>query len=423
MDLSPVEMGRFRLIEGVFRDCCLKWGYGEVRTPTLEYLHLFTSTGTLTPGKLGKVYSFLDWDGWSGERVVLRPDGTIPIARLYIDSMGERVAKLFYVTNVFIFEATGKKTRERWQCGTELIGVSSPAADVELMTLALEVLRKLRLENIELRLSHIGLLKALLQKFELSDEQQTRIFDQILDGDREALAGITPTRPELGELLSLLLDLKGKSSGFLRNLQTLLNDNLPELKPHIDDFINIVDLLEALGCDYQIDIASARGFEYYTGIVFQFFKDEERIGGGGRYDVLIPLMGGGDIPASGFALYLDRLMNLVKPELKANSQRVLIRIEPTEIEALKESFNIASSLREAGYMAELNLGKQELADFRWLLDIRGKAPLFVLTDQVKQKRFEFRTINEAVDILGGEKMHLLPGVEALQEKDTKSKQT
>ena len=423
MDLSPVEMGRFRLIEGVFRDCCLKWGYGEVRTPTLEYLHLFTSTGTLTPGKLGKVYSFLDWDGWSGERVVLRPDGTIPIARLYIDSMGERVAKLFYVTNVFIFEATGKKTRERWQCGTELIGVSSPAADVELMTLALEVLRKLRLENIELRLSHIGLLKALLQKFELSDEQQTRIFDQILDGDREALAGITPTRPELGELLSLLLDLKGKSSGFLRNLQTLLNDNLPELKPHIDDFINIVDLLEALGCNYEIDIASARGFEYYTGIVFQFFKDEERIGGGGRYDVLIPLMGGGDIPASGFALYLDRLMNLVKPELKANSQRVLIRIEPTEIEALKESFNIASSLREAGYMAELNLGKQELADFRWLLDIRGKAPLFVLTDQVKQKRFEFRTINEAVDILGGEKMHLLPGVEALQEKDTKSKQT
>ena len=393
---------RFRLIEGVFRDCCLKWGYGEVRTPTLEYLHLFTATGTLTPGKLGKVYSFLDWDGWSGERVVLKPDGTIPIARLYIDSMGEKVAKLFYVTNVFIFEATGKKTRERWQCGVELIGVSSPTADVEMMTLALEVLRKLRLENIELRLSHIGLLKALLQKFGLSDEQQTRIFDQILDGDREALARITPTKPELQELLSLLLDLKGKSSGFLRNLQTLLNNNLPELKPHIADFINIVDLLEALGCNYQIDIASARGFEYYTGVVFQFFKDEERVGGGGRYDALLPLMGGGSIPASGFALYLDRLMNLVKPELPANSQRVLIKTKLRGVEALKESFNIASSLREAGYVAELDLGGQEPASFRWLFNIQSKAPLFVLTDQVKQKRFELRTINEAVDILGGE---------------------
>jgi len=401
-DLSPEEMVRFRLIEGVFRDCCLKWGYGEVRTPTLEYLHLFTSTGTLTPGKLGKVYSFLDWDGWSGERVVLKPDGTIPIARLYIDSMGEKVAKLFYVTNVFIFEATGKKTRERWQCGVELIGVSSPTADVEMMTLALEVLRKLRLENIELRLSHIGLLKALLQKFGLSDEQQTRIFDQILDGDREALAGITPAKPELQELLSLLLDLKGKSSGFLRNLQTLLNNNLPELKPHIADFINIIDLLEALGCNYQIDIASARGFEYYTGVVFQFFKDEERVGGGGRYDALLPLMGGGSIPASGFALYLDRLMNLVKPELPANSQRVLIKTKPRGVEALKESFNIASSLREAGYAVELDLGGQEPASFRWLFDIQSKAPLFVLTDQVKQKRFELRTINEAVDILGGE---------------------
>ena len=113
-DLSPEEMARFRLIEGEFRDCCLKRGYEEIRTPTLEYLHLFTSTGTLTPSRLNKVYSFLDWDGWSGERVVLRPDGTIPVARLYIDSMEEReLAKLFYVANVFVFEETGKETRER----------------------------------------------------------------------------------------------------------------------------------------------------------------------------------------------------------------------------------------------------------------------------------------------------------------------
>ena len=115
-DLSPEEMRRFRLIEGTFRDCCLKAGYEEVRTPTVEYLHLFTATGTLTPGTLRRVYSFLDWDGWSGERVVLRPDGTIPVARLYIDAMKKaELAKLFYITNVFIFEETGTKTRERWQ--------------------------------------------------------------------------------------------------------------------------------------------------------------------------------------------------------------------------------------------------------------------------------------------------------------------
>src|SRR3972149_3988967 len=97
-DLSPEDMRRFRLIEGIFRESCLNWGYEEVRTPTLEYLHLFTSTGTLTTGQLSNVYSFLDWDGWSGERVVLRPDGTIPIARMYIDNLEEeRLAKLCYV--------------------------------------------------------------------------------------------------------------------------------------------------------------------------------------------------------------------------------------------------------------------------------------------------------------------------------------
>ena len=142
-DLSPAEMARFRFVEDVFKDCCLKWGYQEIRTPSLEYLYLFTSAGTLTPGMLGRVYSFLDWDGWSGERVVLKPDGTIPAARFYIESIKEGLSRLFYVTNIFIFEETGRKSRERWQCGAELIGVNSVLSDVELVTLALDVLDRL----------------------------------------------------------------------------------------------------------------------------------------------------------------------------------------------------------------------------------------------------------------------------------------
>jgi len=394
-------MAGFRLIEGIFRDCCLKWGYQEVRTPTLEYLHLFTSVGTLTPGRLGKVYSFLDWNGWSGERVVLRPDGTIPIARLYIDSMEEEeLAKLFYVANVFIFEATGKKTRERWQCGAELIGAGSPLADVELVMLALEVLKRLKLDGIELKLSHAGLIKALLVKLELSPEEQTRVFDRLLDGDMEALAEVKPDRPELGKTLLPLLDLKGKSSSSLKHLKTLSAPDLTQLQPYIDDFINIAELLEAVGCDYQIDLASGRGFEYYTGVIFQIFQDEESIGGGGRYDALIPLMGGKDIPASGFALYLDRLMNLVKPAALAEppGQRILIRAQP---EAVKDGFSTAERLREAGYRAEFYLGAQAEADFDWTLDVQSKAPKFILTDQAKRKRFEAQTINQVLKLLKG----------------------
>ena len=400
-DLSPQEMTRFRLIEGAFRDCCLKWGYEEVRTPTLEYLHLFTSTGTLTPSMLGRVYSFLDWDGWSGERVVLRPDGTIPVARLYIDTMAEKkLAKLFYVTNVFIFEETGKETREKWQCGAELMGVSSTVADVELITLALEVLKRLGLGGIELRLSHAGLIRALLVELGLSPGEQTRIFDQILDGDVDALARIKPARPELGRALTSLLELKGKSSGFLENLKPLFPRDLPELKPPLDDFINIIGLLDALGYDYQIDIASGRGFEYYTGVIFQFFIGDEKMGGGGRYDALIPLVGGKDVPASGFALYLDPLMNLIKPEAltKPLTQRILIRAEP---QAMKESFGIANYLREAGYLAELNLVDQEPANLRWTLDVRSKAPPFILTDQIRHRKFELETAGEVLARLKG----------------------
>jgi histidyl-tRNA synthetase len=400
-DLSPKEMAGFRLIEDIFRDCCLKWGYQEVRTPTLEYLHLFTSVGTLTPSRLGRVYSFLDWDGWSGERVVLRPDGTIPIARLYIDSLEkEELAKLFYVTNIFIFEATGEETRERWQCGAELIGASSPLADVELVTLALEVLKRLKVGAIKLKLSHAGLTRTLLAKLELSPEEQAKVFDRILDGDIEALAEVKPDRPEMRKILLPLLDLKGKSAASLKHLKTLANPDLSQLQPYIDDFIKITELLETVGCDYQIDLASGKGFEYYTGIIFHIFQDGENIGGGGRYDALIPLMGGKDIPASGFALYLDRLMNLVKPAALAEpqGQKVLIRVKT---EAVKDGFSTAERLREAGYTVEFYLGAQAEADFDWTLDIQSQAPKFILTKQAKRQKSEAQTIDEILKLLKG----------------------
>jgi histidyl-tRNA synthetase len=135
-------------------------------------------------------------------------------------------------------------------------------------------------------------------------------------------------------------------------------------------------------------------------VMFQLFIGEERVGGGGRYDALIPLMGGKNIPASGFALYLDRLMNLVGPETLARPQggSILIEAEP---EAMKDGFSMANCLHEAGYAAELNLGGQEPANLGWRLEVRSKAPLFVLTDQAGHKKFEVQTAGEVLDIIGG----------------------
>ncbi|MFC1948896.1 ATP phosphoribosyltransferase regulatory subunit [Chloroflexota bacterium] len=400
-DLSPEEMRVFRLIEGVFRDCCLKRGYDEVRTPTLEYLHLFTSTGTLTPSRLGRVYSFLDWDGWSGERVVMRPDGTIPVTRLYIDSMEDReLAKLFYVTSVFVFEETGEETREKWQCGAELIGAGSTAADVELILLAMSVLKQLGLKNIELRLSHAGLIRALLAKFGLSSGEQAAVFDRILDGDEEVLSMTKSERPELGRTLAPLLNLKGRSSGFLKNLKALFNQDMPELELSLDNFVNLVDFLEEVGVKYQIDIASGRGFEYYTGVMFRLLAGGEHIGGGGRYDDLIPLMGGREIPASGFALYFDRLMKQVKMEKPASpvAQQVLIKAEDGK-DILKEAFKLGDALHKSGFTAEVYLGGPEPANLKWLINVRDKAPLFTLTDRTSRKTSEVKTADEVLKLL------------------------
>src|SRR5438128_2792190 len=120
-DMLPADMERFRLIESAFRNACLGWGYGEVRTPTIERLHLFTSAGTLSPQLLDRVYSFLDWDGWSGERVVLRPDSTIAAARYFQESGRQPPCRIFYAQDVFRFTG-GDEERQLWQCGAESIG-------------------------------------------------------------------------------------------------------------------------------------------------------------------------------------------------------------------------------------------------------------------------------------------------------------
>ena len=394
-DLFPQDMEKFRLINDVFRDCCKKWGYEEVRTPTLEYMHLFTSAGTLTPSMLSKVYSFLDWDGWSGERVVLRPDATIPVARLYTESMSEKeLAKLFYIVNTFIFEETGQKNREKWQFGAELIGLDSPMADVELIILAQEVLEKLGLPNVKLRLSHAGLTRGILSKAGLDTEQQNQVLDRLLDGDDSALAQIKAEKPQIAPLLAL----QGKSSGFVKNLVSSIGMDLSDLKPQIDNFVFIADTLQSLDQKYEIDIASVRGFEYYTGMIFQLFVNQEKIGGGGRYDALIPAMVGKATPASGFALYLDLLMQLIQPGelVQPPLPKVLIKMDS---EANKLGFSMGESLRENGYITKFHLGGKGPTDITWLLEISKRSPNFTLTDVFTKKRFELNSPQEVLDTL------------------------
>jgi histidyl-tRNA synthetase len=379
-DLIPQDMLRFRHIENAFVSTCSGWGYNEIRTPTLEYLYLFTSAGTLTPNMLKRVYSFLDWDGWSGERVVLKPDATIPAARYYIEQLADKgLARLCYVTNTFIFEETGSKNRERWQCGAEIIGARMPLADTELVLLSLDILHKLGLENIEIKLSHAGLIRSLLSSLGLNLQEQSTIFNQILDGNTEPLESLRNDKPEAVEALNLLLSNKGCSPGFLKNIHALLVNDASEFQSSLDNFTAVLNLMEAQGVNYQIDLTVGKGFEYYTGIIFRLYAAGENVGGGGRYDQLIETMGGMDTPAAGFALYMDKLteqVHQIESELPL-TKRVLVSVTS---ETLNNGLKLTDTLRQSGVIAELAFDESQIACYGWLLQLHPEKPFIVLSD-------------------------------------------
>jgi len=399
-DLLPDDMLRFSRVKDVFRRCCQLSGYREVRPPTLEYLHLFTATGTLTPGMLGKVYSFLDWNGWSGERVVLRPDGTIPVARLYIDNLSqEGKARLFYVTNIFAFEETGRENRERWQCGAEFFGGPELTADLEVLLLAEEVTRRLGLRQAELKLSHVGLVKALIGELGLSSAEEARITDRVLEGDWQSLNDAAAARPELQRLISSLLTLKGKSSSFLQNLTALWPQASPDFRESLRDFTEIATSLDGMGCTYEIDMTTVQGFEYYTGACFQLLVGGTKIGGGGRYDTLVPLLDGKDTPACGFALYVDPIIKLLSLE-DSGDAAVLVRGKDSSAESINACFALAASLRDAGYAAELDFSEQKGPDYRRVVLVSGEQPSpYTLIDPRRKRRTKAASPAELLKLL------------------------
>ncbi len=351
-DMLPDEMRRFRLVEEAFRAACLGWGSEEIRTPVLEQLHLFTTAGTLSPQLLGRVYSFLDWDGWSGERVVLRPDSTIPSARLYAESLdGGKVTKLFYVQNVFRF-AEGDESREDWQCGVELIGDGRPQGDVELILLGREVLAGLGLEA-DVRLSHPGLLRAVLARAGLDASEQLALYDRILDGDASALQELQGRLPEVGASLKMLLAMEGEGEAYLSNLRSSFIESIPELKGPLDELALVAGALEGLGCRCPISAAMVRNFEYYTGPAFQFEVAGRRVGGGGRYDALISLIGGQRVSASGFALEVGVLAEVL-PVAESGEQRITtVAVTAGDRESLGSAFRLASALRAQGLAVQV----------------------------------------------------------------------
>jgi histidyl-tRNA synthetase len=354
-DLLPEDMRRFRQIEDAFRAVCHGWGYQEVRTPTIEHLHLFTSVGTLSPQMLDRVYSFLDWDGWSGERVVVRPDSTIPVARLFVEQIAERgPAKLFYVQNVLRF-AEGDEERESWQCGVELLGEGHPQGDVEVIVVAQEVLQRLGL-SAGIVLSDPGMLRAILTKAGFDLPEQIALYDRVLDGDMTALDEIQARLPDVNLPLKSVLTVEGQGVEYVNNLRSTLLGPIPELARPLDELGTVADVLTSIGTPYRISPILVRNFEYYTGPVFRLEIGGERVGGGGRYDGLVSLVGGGQVAASGFALEVDIITTLIAAPAESGA-RITIRASATG--DMAAAFKLAGALRAAGRDVDLAIGEPQ----------------------------------------------------------------
>lgn len=386
-DLLPDEMDRLRAVEDAFAAACRAWGYREIRTPVIEPLHLFTSAGTLSPQTLDRVYSFLDWDGWSGERVVLRPDSTIPAARLYAERLdGGRVAKLFYSQNVFRFTDDGS-SREEWQCGVELMGDTGAPGDVELVLLAIEALRPLGLPDVTVRLSHAGIVRAVLAAAGMTPDEQSAAYDRLLDGDMSVVDEVEARVPQLNAPLRMLFEIEGAGSGYIANLRGPLTDAIPALVPAFDELAFVVAALEARGVSPRIKAVLARSFEYYSGLVMRFEIDGQRVVTGGRYDELIGLVGGKRVPASGFALYVSPIIELLASESRtAPAGTVVVQADGSGAALLASVYETAQRLRDAGLRVESVEGMHTAATHR--LVCRDGSPAFTLAWPDGNEQFE-----------------------------------
>ena len=312
-DLDPEAMARFRRVERAFLETTAARGYLEIRTPTIEPLHLYTSAGTLSPQALDRVYSFLDWDGWSGERVVLRPDTTVAVARWYAEQSagqagaGER--RVAYVQPVYRFAPTngGEGEREVWQCGVELFGAPAATADGELLLLARDFLGTLGLGPLSCELAHAGVVRAVFAAAGLSPIEQIEAHDRLLGGDAGVIASLTGALPQAAAALRLLSTVDGGSAGYVGNLRAALLPSVPAAAGALDELEAAARVLDRAGVPYRLLVGTSGSFEYYSGVAFRLSAGGREYLSGGRYDGLAETVGGVAAPGSGWGADLLRM--------------------------------------------------------------------------------------------------------------------
>lgn len=329
------------------------WGYQFIETPTLEYYETVGDTSSIHDQQLFKL---LDQQG---HMLVLRPDMTVPIARVSVSCMKKEgfPLRLAYDANVFrAQQREGGKPAEFEQVGIELIGDESTSADAEVIALMIGTLKRASLENFTITIGHVGFINALFLEV-LGNEVRANIlrrylFEKNYVGYREHVNSLTLSSIDKRILLNLL-NLR-KNQMLIPNAKELVQS--PKAKKAIDELYELVKILESYGVSQhiKIDLSLISHMSYYTGILFEGYA--ENLGfslcNGGRYDQLFERFDQ-SLPATGFGIRLDRLIEALGETEDKKEIHCIIFSE----ERRKDAILLANKKRGMGFRVVLQDNK------------------------------------------------------------------
>ncbi|ASJ06267.1 histidine--tRNA ligase [Thermococcus pacificus] len=378
-DLLPEEMAKRRWVFERIREVFERYNFHEVLTPTFEYTELFK----LRSGEevVEQLYAF---DDKGGRNLSLRPDMTSSVARLFVNSFqnAPKPIKWYYMANMFRYEEPQSgRYREFWQAGVELIGSDKVEADAEVIALFVESYLATGLEDFTVNIGDRVLLDEFAKMLGIEDDiGLMRLIDKKDKMSREDFVGALKEfglSEEGVEKVLALVEIKGLPDEVLPKAEELFTSD--EAKAEVARLYELVDLLEAYGVSkwIRIDLGIARGFDYYTSIVFEAIAPNDlgigSIGGGGRYDNLIEVFGGKPTPATGFAIGIERLIPILEwkgliPEPKLRPDVYVVPIGK-DAEVKRAAVEVVTALREAGVKADYELTGRKLGK---ALDYAGR---------------------------------------------------
>ncbi|MCU7611737.1 histidine--tRNA ligase [Anaplasma capra] len=369
-DLLPDECHKFWYIRDVARDMGERYGFVPVETPIFEFQDVFTKTLGDSSDIIGKeMYSFTDR---SGDALVLRPELTAAVVRMLICSKLATPIRLFTVGPVFRYERPQKcRQRQFHQINYEHFGASDSTADAELIALAHNILGALHLhDSVRLEINSLGsqasilsyrgcLLKYLAKyEHELSEDSRRRMHTnplRVLDSKDHGDIAILGDAPTVGDFY----DAESRAI-----------------------FGDVMQYLDNLGIPYTVNPRLVRGLDYYCGTVFEFkttcLGSQDAVIAGGRYDKLVASMGGGDVPAIGFAGGIERLAALMDYNRPARFSVVFL---PLGEEAVKCAMRSACELRGMGIQVLCNGAVKKLRTGLKYADKFGADLALILGDE------------------------------------------